>query len=692
VKDHWFRSKEVSWLSFNARVLQEARCPDTPLLERLKFLGIYSNNLDEFYRIRVATLRRLVRLGVTADKLGIPDPVETLRVVNETVREEAKLYNQAYEEVLEGLRAEHVRVIDETQVPPELVDHLRDYFTSEVLPRLMPILIRATSDFRDLKDSPMYLAVRLGRKLGGGRPMHALIEIPGDLPRFHVLPKRGHEELVMYLDDIIRFGLPLVFEPSSYDTYEAYAVKFTRDAEMEFDNDFMDSLYEQLSEGLKAREEGEPVRINYDASMPRSFLRLVMHALDVVGDEETRFPGARYHNRKDLLKFPHLGRKHLQSARSRPVPPPRIDPGDHSLFRAIRSHDVLLHLPYHSFDHFLDFLRQASIDPLVKTIRMTQYRIAKDSFVARALINARRNGKEVIVLVEPTARFDEANNMTWAGRYRDAGAKVILGVPGLKVHAKLCLVERNEGGQLRSYSVIGSGNFNEVTAKVYTDHLLFTAHPEIGEDLRQIFRFFERNFEAPRLRHLVCAPFSLRATIYEAIDREIAAAQAGQTAEIWIKINNLSDVEVVRRLYRAAEVGVRVRMIVRGMFSLVTGQEEHGDRLDAIGIVDRFLEHARILVFHNRGERRFYLSSADFLPRNFDSRCEVLCPVLDPWLREQLERYLEIQWSDTVKARGLDAELSNRVRGQGTEPAVRAQDALREYLAGLESLDPLRHS
>jgi len=307
-----FRSKEVSWLSFNSRVLQEARLPETPLLERVKFLGIYSSNLDEFFRIRIATLRRLARLGLPPEKLGIPDPKETLQKVNQTLKAESRLFNEVYDQVFESLREERIRVITDKEVPPSLEKHLRDYFSREVLPRLMPIVIKSTSMLRDLQDQPMYLAVKLGRKVGSGRPLHALIEIPTDIPRFHVLPKIGEEKLVMYLDDVIRFGLPMVFEPTHYDTFEAYAVKFTRDAEMEFDNDFMDSLYEQLSEGLKAREEGDPVRINYDANMPKPFLRLVMNALDVVGDEDSKFPGARYHNRKDLIKFPTLGRGDLQ--------------------------------------------------------------------------------------------------------------------------------------------------------------------------------------------------------------------------------------------------------------------------------------------------------------------------------------------------------------------------------------------
>ncbi|MFT5466844.1 MAG: polyphosphate kinase [Verrucomicrobiales bacterium] len=674
-----FRSKEVSWLSFNNRVLQEAQSEDVPVLERLKFLGIYSSNLDEFFRVRVATLRRIISLELPHEEIGIPDPKKTLRQVNKILKSESEEFNTAYAKILEKLRTEGIRLIRPKEAPKKLIGPLNEYFETEVLPRLMPVMVRADSVLRGLQDNPMYLAVELSKKKGGGWPAHALIEIPSEQPRFHVMPKSDKEQLVMYLDDVIRFGLPKVFGSTSYLSYDSYAVKFTRDAEIALDDDFTESFYEQLSSGIQAREVGQPVRVNYDQEMPPRFLDRVMKALDFSADD-SQFPGARYHNRKDLMKFPTLGRHDLLHEPMKPIPHPRIGKlRREDLFSVINAGDLLLYFPYHSFHRFLDLLRQASMDPKVRSIKVTQYRLARSSNVARVLISAVRNGKEVTVLVEPTARFDEEANIAWAARYRKAGVNVILGVHGLKVHAKLCLISRLEKGVLRHYSCLGTGNFNEDTAKVYTDHMLMTANQEIGEDVEQIFRFFVKNYEVPKLKHLICAPFSLRAELFKMIDREIEFAEKGERAEIRIKINNLSDVETVRRLYAAAEAGVEIRMIVRGMFSFVAGGGKKAAKVEAVGIVDKFLEHTRILAFHNGGEPRYFLSSADFLPRNFESRCEILCPVFDPELQAELDQLLEIQWADNVKARVLDPGLSNQVRHangdgeSGSEKPVRSQ-------------------
>jgi len=679
-----FRSKEVSWLSFNARGLQEAQSADVPLLERLNFLGIYSSNLDEFFRVRVATLKRLIKLKLPHKKLGIPHPEVTFAQVNSILKKEARVFNQTYNEVFRELEKENVFLINETEVPEELHDYLGNYFDSEVLPHLMPIITKSNSKLGGLKDHPMYLAVRLTNSRSNSRPMHSLLEIPQQLPRFHVLPRTGEEERVMYIDDIIRFGLHRVFESTPYDVFESYALKFTRDAEMEVDDDITESFYDQVEEGLKAREEGNPVRLNYDASIPASFLRLVMNGLEATSSD-SRFPGARYHNRKDLMKFPSLGRADLKYPRARIVVPKAFQQAERNhIFSTIRQGDILLHFPYHSFNHFLDLLRQACMDPLVKSISITQYRIASDSAVARALISAVRNGKEVSVLVEPTARFDEEANLHWASLYRDAGIHVFLGVRGLKVHAKLCLIERVENGRIRYYSCIGTGNFNEDTARLYTDHMLLTANQSLGRDTARIFQFFRRNYETPQLDHLIFAPFTLRSRLYEMIQTEIREARAGRHAEMWIKINNLSDYDTVKLVYEAARAGATVNLNVRSMFSLAPETPGTEDSIEAMGIVDRFLEHSRILVFHNAGDPLYFLTSADFLPRNFDSRCEIMCPVLDSDLQTQLRRYLDLQWRDTVKARVLDAELSNEQRrGSPGDPRLRSQQAIGDYLAGL---------
>ncbi len=531
-----FRSKEVSWLSFNHRVLQEAQSANVPLLERVKFLGIYSSNLDEFFRVRVATLRRLVDIGLPHEEIGIPDPKKTLREVNGILKSETEIFNQTYARVFKQLEKEHIKLITDQEVPRDLRGYLDEFLERDVLPRLMPITIKSTSELSGLRDRPMYLAVRMSKKSGVGRNNHALIEIPDELPRFHILPKLGEDQLVMYVDDVIRFGLKSLFESTQFDRFESYALKFTRDAEWEFDNDFTESFFEQVSEGLKARLAGRPVRVNYDEAMPRAFLRLVLKGLELTSDEGYEYPGARYHNRKDLMNFPKFGRTDLLPNPITPVIPKELQTRERlSVMRVMREGDLLLHFPYHSFNHFLDLLREASMDPLVRSIKLTQYRLAKRSCVARAMMSAVQNGKEVFVMVEPTARFDEEANIRWARQYRDSGVQVVLGVPGLKVHSKLCLIERNEGGHIRYYSCLGTGNFNEDTATLYTDHMLLTYNQELGQDVDQIFKFFQRNYKGPRLQHLSCAPFTLREHIYELIDREIENAKNSKPAEIWIK-------------------------------------------------------------------------------------------------------------------------------------------------------------
>lgn len=680
-----FRSKEVSWLSFNARVLQEGADPDVPLLERIKFLGIYSNNLDEFFRVRVATLKRLTMLGDRWKEFDIPDPKESLKEVGAIVAKQAGDFNRAYNQTMADLQENGIQVVDNRHVPRPLHEYLLDYFRSEVSPHLMPIMLKASAELPQLADVPMYLAVRLEKRQVKGRPAHALLEIPSTLPRFFVLPEKiGKNQLVMYLDDVIRFGLADLFGQLHYDHFESYAIKFTRDAEIEFDDDFTESFYERLSEGLKAREEGLPVRANYDAGFPPAFLSLVLRKLNL-SRSDSLYPGARYHNRKDLIGFPKLGRNDLlypkpEVVRHRALRKQR----EKGFFTILRKKDVLLHFPYHPFRHLIELIREASIDPLVQGIAMTQYRLAKRSCVANALIAAARNGKKVMVLVEPQARFDEKANISWANKYRDEGIRVILGIPGLKVHSKLLLIERREHGRIRHYTALGTGNFNEETANVFADHLLLTSNSEIGEDAGKVFKFFERTFKVPKLKHLLMAPFHLRKWLRENIEREIENARNGTGGMLSLKINNLSDVETVELLYQASAAGVKIRLIARSMFSPVINSSGPGAEIEAIGIVDKYLEHSRILIFENGGAPTVFLSSADFLPRNFDTRVETIFPILDPKLRKQLIEYFEIQWRDNRKARILGQDLSNRYRTRKEEePEVRSQEVIEEYLRSL---------
>lgn len=672
-----FRSKETSWLSFNARVLQEAADPEVPLFERIKFLGIYSSNLDEFFRVRVATLKRLASLGDEWKKLDIPDPRETLRKVTRLVARQAEDYNGAFRQVVADLEANGIHLIDDKQVPSELRGHVRDYFRREVSPHIFPIILKAAAKLPKLKDLPMYLAVRASKSDGTGRPMHALIEIPGNLPRFITLPKLGKENLVMFLDDVIRFGLHEVFATFPYDHFESFAIKFTRDSELEFDDDFTESFYDKLEDSLKAREEGLPVRANFDERFPKPFLNLILRKLNLARSDAL-YPGARYHNRRDLLSFPKFGIKGLEYKPAEPVPVKSIKRRRSSLFASIRKKDLLIHVPYQPFTQLIRLLQEASIDPLVRRIEVTQYRLARESCVAGALQAAARNGKEVFVLVEPQARFDEEANIKWASRYRDAGVQVQLGVQGLKVHSKLVLITRKESGKDRYYTVLGTGNFNEDTAKIFADHLLMTYDQEIGADATEIFRFFRRSYQPPELKHLLAAPFDLRRFLREMVEREIENHKAGLTSGISIKVNNFSDRETNQLILGAVEAGVPVRLIVRSMFSLVLDRDSP---IEAICIVDKYLEHSRMFFFENDGDPEMYLSSADFLPRNFDSRVETVFPILDRKLRKQLIEYFEIQWRDNVKARILDYNLSNQYRERSKgDRDVRAQFAIEEFL------------
>lgn len=672
-----FRSKETSWLSFNARVLQEAADPTVPLFERIKFLGIYSSNLDEFFRVRVATLKRLALLGDQWMSLGIPDPNETLEKVGRLVARQGIEFDAAYRQVFRDLEKSGIKLINDRQVPSELSQYLREYFLREVSPHIFPIILKAAAKLPRLKDLPMYLAVKLSKKDGTGRPMHSLIEIPGNLPRFIPLPRKGRMQLVMYLDDIIRFGLKDVFAHFQHDQFDSYAIKFTRDSELEFDDDFTESYYEKLADSLKARDEGLPVRANFDADFPKPFLKLVLKKLNLERSDSL-YPGARYHNRRDLLSFPSFGKANLSYKKAIPIPLKGLKKGKKGMFAAIKKKDLMLHIPYHSFYHLISLLQEASLDPLVRTISMTQYRLAKDSRVASALQAAVRNGKDVTVIVEPQARFDEEANMGWADRYRKAGVHVQLGVQGLKVHSKLILITRKESGRERFYSVLGTGNFNEDTGSIFADHLLMTYHQEIGHDVAAIFRFFEKSYQPPKLKHLKAAPFDLRNMLREKIEREIENHRSGKKAGLSLKVNNLSDIETIALITRAAAEGVSVRLIVRSMFSMVI---EKDSPIVAISIVDKYLEHSRLLIFENDGEPEAYLSSADFLPRNFDSRVETIFPVYDKRIKKQLMTYFEIQWADNNKARILNEGLTNQYRRKKRgERSRRSQFEIETYL------------
>lgn len=674
-------NKELSWLSFNARVLQEAADPSVPLIERIKFLGIFSKNLDEFFRVRVATLKRLSKLGKKAKKFVTHDPKKILQTIQGLSVEQHNEFNRIYHQILKELARENIFILDEKTLSPEQGELVRDYFHRKVRSRLMPIMLDAAGRFPRLKDATIYLAIRLARNDDRARSKFALIEIPvPPLERFVLLPRESGNQYIILLDDVIRYGLKDIFAIFDFQHHDAYTIKLTRDAELAIDDDIAESYLKKVSKSLKQREQGAPVRFVYDSEMPKNLLNYVTKKLRI-NKADTLVPGARYHNFKDFMSFPSIDSSKLQALSTPPLPHPDLA-NKTSLLATIRKKDILLHFPYQAFDHFIDLLREVSIDPKVTSIKFTLYRVARQSSVVNTLVNAVKNGKVVTVVIELQARFDEEANIRLANRLQEEGVRVIQGVPGLKVHAKLCLITRTERNKSFRYAALGTGNVNEDTARAYSDHFLLTADRRLTAEVDRVFEFFENNYRVKSFRHLVVAPFNMRKRFGKMIRNEIKNAQKGKPAYVFLKMNNLEDPAMIKQLYQASAAGVKVRLIVRGMFSLVPGVPGLSENIEAISIVDRFLEHSRIFVFGSAGDEKFYLSSADWMTRNFDRRLEVSCPVYDRSIQRELRSFLDIQWRDNVKARKLTPELDNRYRTGTAPPRVRAQTAIHDFLEG----------
>ncbi len=633
-KEHYV-NKEISWLWFNARVLQEAGDRSVPLLERVRFLGIFSNNMDEFFRVRVATLKRLCLFGEKAVELIGADPLEVLNQVKSIVLKLQKRFDETYDRVIKDLARHKIHILDEKTLSPTQGDFVRSYFRKQVRPRLMPIMLHERTPFPELKDKFIYLMVCMHRKNKPANRKYAIIELPTDsLSRFLILPRTNSNKYVILLDDVVRYCIADIFYMFDYDRFEAYTIKVTRDAELELEGDLSESYVKQVREGLKQRKEGRPVRFIYDAQIPRPLLDFLVNKLCLRRDkEDTLIAGSRYHNHKDFLNFPDVGMKKVTYPAIQPISHKMIQQ-NRPLLECIAGKDIFVQFPYHSFDYFIDFLREASIDPDVRSIKMTLYRVARDSSVVNALINAIRNGKKVTVVVELQARFDEAANIYWADKLHEEGAAVIYGVRGLKVHAKLCLISRKEKGRTVNYACVGTGNFNEDTARIFSDSHLFTADKKITGEVARVFDFFDSPYRATQFKHLMVAPFSLRNKIIKMINQEIAAAKKKRRAYIYIKLNNLTDSRIIKKLYEADQAGVDVKLNVRGMFSLVPGIRGISEGIECIGIIDRFLEHTRIMMFYNGGDEKIYISSADCMTRNLDRRIEVACPIYDPGIRK----------------------------------------------------------
>lgn len=675
-----FVNKEVSWLSFNERVLQEAEDKRNLLGDRLKFLGIFSSNQDEFFRVRVAMLKKFCLLSRN-NRLFLPeDPEETMRDVQRIVHEQRERSESLYKGLMNELKKEKIFILHKNHLNGKQEEFVHNYFIEQVRPQIFPMILDNRFEFPYLKDNSLYLAVEL-RKKNKSTTHYSIIEIPTRaLPRFIRLPHSGDETHIIMIDEIVRFGLPSIYEVHNFDSYHSYNFKITRDAELEIDEeDISVSYLNKITEGVKKRKEGDIIRLVYDQKMPAKLLNLFikknrMHRLDTLS------AGGRYHKLKDLLSLPKVA----ELPTVKPNHPFRHSSIDQNkrIFSSIKKRDILLYFPYHTFSTVIDFIRDASIDPGVESIKITLYRVAKFSSIANALINARRNGKDVTVLLELQARFDEENNIYWANRLKNESVKILFGISGLKVHSKLCMVSRREKEGLMRYCSIGTGNYNEDTAKLYTDCCLLTADQEIGAEVSNLFDFLERNINYSGVfKHLLVSPVNAREKISDLLDFEIEQAKKGKEAWLKLKINNFADKALGEQIYKASEAGVKIQIIARSRFILIPGIPGLSENIEAISIVDKYLEHARFFIVCHGGEELTYIGSADWQTRNIDRRVEVTCPIYKPILKNKLKDIFEIQWHDNYKARILSPEMCNTINAPADKTdVIRSQDAVYDYL------------
>ncbi|KMK81268.1 polyphosphate kinase 1 [Pectobacterium brasiliense] len=681
-QDKLYIEKELSWLSFNERVLQEAADKSNPLIERMRFLGIYSSNLDEFYKVRFADLKRRILIN---EEQGLDGNLRhLLGKIQARVLKTDQIFDSLYNELLLEMARNQIFLVNERQVSPNQQEWLRDYFRQYLRPHITPILIfNETNLVEFLKDDYTYLAVEIIR---GDEISYALLEIPSDkIPRFVNLPAEAprRRKTMILIDNILRYCLDDIFKGFfDYDALNAYSMKMTRDAEYDLVTEMESSLLELMSSSLKQRLTAEPVRFVYQRDMPDAMVKMLQEKLGISSFDSV-IPGGRYHNFKDFISFPNVGRANLVN---KPLPRLRHTGFNHfrNGFDAIRERDILLYYPYHTFEHVLELLRQASFDPSVLSIKINIYRVAKDSRIITSMIHAAHNGKKVTVVVELQARFDEEANIHWAKRLTEAGVHVIFSVPGLKIHAKLFLISRREGENIVRYAHIGTGNFNEKTARLYTDYSLLTADERITNEVRRVFNFIENPYRPVSFEHLLVSPQNSREKLYQLIDTEIENALANRDAGITLKVNNLVDKGLAERLYQASSAGVKINLLVRGMCSLIPNLPGISENIQVISILDRYLEHDRVYVFNNDGDKKVYLSSADWMTRNIDYRIEVAVEILDPILKNRVLETLDILFSDTVKARVIDKESSNRYVSRGNKRKVRAQNAIYDYIKALE--------
>lgn len=665
--------RDVSWMYFNHRILEEARKTTVPVLERMSFLGIYSNNLDEFYRVRMASMSRTIRLwepNSQREIKGKASLVKTMKEINKLNAQYSEEYRMAVEEVQEALRGQKIVVTDEKHLDEGQRAFVDEYYRRNVLGRTSPRWMVEGCHWECERDDATYMVVRMTRK--SGKQQYAVMPLPIDrCGRWVMVPApadKPDERCVMYLDDIVRCCLHLSFPGVECERWEAWSFKFTRDAEMEMDNDLDIGLMQKVSKGVMSRKDGVPLRLVYDEAMPEGTLRRIKRMLGLRGKVDTAIKGGRYQNHKDFMKFPDCGRKDLKYAQWTPILPAEFD-GERSLFDVIREKDRFLHVPYHSFDGYIRLLNEAAINPRVKSIKTTLYRLAKDSKVINALICAAQNGKRVTVVIELLARFDEASNIDWSKKMQDAGVKVVFGIEGLKIHSKITHI-KFAGGQ--SVACISTGNFHEGNASAYTDLLIFTAQHNVTEDVERVFKFIETPYSHIKFKELLVSPNDMKRRFVALVDQEIKNQMMGKPAYIRMKINHITDPLMVEKIYDAAKAGVKVDLLVRGNCAL-TNNESTLPNLRVKGIIDRYLEHSRIFCFANGGDEKVLLGSADWMTRNLDCRIEVVTPVYDPDIKAECRHIVDCGLRDNQQAHLVTGKEDE------DEAPFRSQEALYEH-------------
>ena len=674
--------RDISWLSFNNRVLQEAADDTVPLRERIRFLGIFSNNLDEFFRVRVATLRKMTELGSKAKMHLESQPQAILEQIQEMVNLQQIEFERIWKEIQKELAKQNIQLLNEKKLNSTQQKFVLDYFNEEVRSFIIPLMIESIQNFPVLNDKSIYLACKLSKKDKSIPQRFALVSVPArSLSRFLILPSKPEEHHIILLEDIIRFCLPVIFSSLGYDQFSAHIIKLTRDAEIDIDNDISTPLIQKIEKGLKNRKKGKPVRFVFDKEIDISLLTYLVKRLGL-SLKENLVPGGRIHNFKDFMNFPDSVFP-PKGLRKKPFTHPLLKNAG-SVTNVVFNKDVLLNFPYHSFDSVIDLLREAAIDPNVVSIKITCYRLASRSKVVNALTNAVRNGKQVTAVLELRARFDEEANLMWKEELEDAGVKVLIGLPNQKVHAKLCLIKKRENNITTHYGFVSTGNLNEKTAQLYGDHCLLTSDRKIMADVNRIFNYLEN----PRTRldmlnackTLMVSPTGMRKQLLSLINKEIKIARHKKPASIILKLNSLSDEQLILKLEEAAKAGVEIKLILRGICCMYTENKKFKKQVQAISIIDEYLEHARVLIFHNGGNTKMFLSSADWMVRNIDHRVEAACPILEKGIQKEIIDIINIQLHDNIKARILDNELRNEYVNPRNKAKVRSQVETYNYL------------